>query len=134
VYQKLAGSENEAILKEFEDDLRDEYGAPPEQVKNLFAVLQLKIACRHSGVTRIKKEVVDKHRDDLVLTLSPRVTAKEIMQLLSKNPQWRISGSSLRIDFAEIQRGTKKDIEWLHVLTEQVEALARKKSEKKAKE
>ncbi|MDP7069607.1 MAG: helicase-related protein, partial [Candidatus Peribacteraceae bacterium] len=56
VYQKLAGSEDEAILKEFEQDLIDEYGNLPDNVQNLFAVLHLKIACRRGGVLRVKSE------------------------------------------------------------------------------
>jgi len=38
VYQKLAGSQDEEILKEFEEDLTEEYGSMPRQVQNLFRV------------------------------------------------------------------------------------------------
>ncbi|MFH0770791.1 MAG: DEAD/DEAH box helicase, partial [Candidatus Peregrinibacteria bacterium] len=106
VYQKLAGSEDDAILREFETDIREEYGPPPPQVKNLFAVLRLKLACRKAGVIRVKMDTPSlsefrgagaaKERE-VVLTLGPRVTAAEIMQLLSKNHLWRVTGSELRI-------------------------------------
>lgn len=125
VYQKLASSEDEAMLKEFEKDLAEEYGPPPEQAENLFEVLRLKMMCRRAGVQRIKTEVVGKKRD-LILTLSKRVTAEEIMQLLTKHTSWRIIGSSLRIDeeaFAK-DAGTTK---WLSTLTKQVGLLVRGK-------
>jgi len=132
VYQKLAGSEDEEILKEFDEDLRDEYGEPPKQVQNLFAVLRLKIACRRSGVIRVKMEEKGSLQE-LVLTLHKSVTAKEIMQLLQINSQWRISGSTLRINFEEITRGAKDEMEWLEELTKQIVNLQRKKKEKKNK-
>jgi transcription-repair coupling factor (superfamily II helicase) len=128
VYQKLAGSEDEAILKEFEQDLGEEYGKLPKEVQNLFAVLRLKMVCRRAGVTRVKVEESGQGRKEVVLTLSPRVTAQEIMQLLRVNPQWRITGSMLRLDEEGIIRaGGKNDVQWMAVLAKQVEALQTKK-------
>ena len=132
MYQKLAGSEDEPILQEFQDDLREEYGAPPRQVENLLAVLRLKLACRRSGVTRVKMDETA-GRKEVVLTLSTRVTAKEIMQILQVNSQWKISGSNLRISFDELERvGGKKEIQWMAELTKEIATLQRKKEVKKA--
>jgi transcription-repair coupling factor (superfamily II helicase) len=137
VYQKLAGSEDETILKEFENDLREEFGEMPAQVLSLFSILRLRMAARRAGVQRIKSED-DSGRKVIVLTLSSRVTAKEIMQLLQVNPQWKISGSSLRVAESELaRRGHQGD--WLSELTEEVALLQKKKekapkAEKKAKD
>lgn len=134
VYQKLAGSEDEAILKEFAEDLKAEYGKPPKEVQNLFAVLSMKMACRRSGVIRVKMEDSDKGGEEIVLTLSPRVTAKEIMQLLRVNSKWKITGSMLRLNREEIVRaGGKNDVEWMAVLSKHIEALQMKKASSKAK-
>lgn len=130
VYQKLAGSESEEILKEFEVDLRDEFGELPKQVQRLFALLRLKLACRKSGVVRIKSEASGKEQD-IILTLSPRVTAKEIMQLVAKHSQWRISGSMLRISEEKLI-SEAKDGDWIAVLTAHV-ALLRREKEKTPK-
>jgi len=129
VYQKLAGSEDEAMLKEFTDDLREEYGPLPKQAENLLQILKLKMACRKAGVTRVKIETVSPSRRDLIVTLSSRVTAAEIMQLLKRCPQWRISGSTLRIAETEMEKaaGTK---EWLAELTIQIGCLARERTKK----
>lgn len=131
VYQKLAGSETSAILQEFEHDLTEEYGAPPKPVENLFAVLHLKLACRRAGVFRVKVEERSKGIREVVLFLSPQVTAKEIMQLLKVNHQWRISGSTLRINQAELEGGGKN---LLSELRTHVEALARKKKSEEKRE
>ena len=135
VYQKLAGSEDEVILKEFEDDLEDEYGALPRQVQALFAILRLKIICRRSGVTRIKLEDSSKDQREVVLTLAAWVTAKEIMQLLRVNSQWRVSSNTLRINEDVITRkGGNGEADWLLALGKEVEALKREKGKKKKQE
>ena len=128
VYQKLAGSEDEAILSEFEEDLREEYGDPPKQVQNLFAILRLKLACRSSGVIRVKMEDSGKDTREIVLTLHPRVTANEIMQILSVNSKWKISGSLLRLKEDDLTKGKGKgDVQWLKHLQKEIEALESKK-------
>ncbi|MFA6039659.1 MAG: transcription-repair coupling factor [Candidatus Peribacteraceae bacterium] len=133
VYQKLAGSEEEVVLKEFEADLREEYGEPPRQVVNLFHVLRLKMACRGSGVVRVKAEEVGKNERDILLTLSPRVTAKEIMQLLRQHPQWKISGSTLRVP-ERVLADRAKPRHWVEELTEEVKLLRKEKKTKVKKE
>jgi len=111
VYQKLASSGDEATLGEFEADLRDEYGEPPKQVKNLLAVLRLKLACRKAGVIRVKMEdtrsspasaKASAGRRDVVLTLSSRIEAMDIMRILQVNPQWKISSNMLKVSEDEL--------------------------------
>ncbi len=131
VYQKLAGSEDEAMLAEFEQELREEYGPLPKQAENLLNVIRLKMACRRSGVMRIKMDNLSGGKRDVVMNLAARVTAEEIMQLLQKYPQWRISGATLRIGEPEMKKAAGSD-EWLPALTTQI-ALLQKKSAKKPK-
>lgn len=133
VYQKLAGSEDEVILAEFEEDLQEEYGDPPKQVLNLFALLRFKLACRRGGVIRVKMEDSGKEKE-IVLTLSPRVTANEIMNILNVNPKWRISGSMLRLLEDQMVKGRgKSDVQWISNLQHEISALEAKKSPKKKK-
>lgn len=122
VYQKLAGSEDEATLKEFETDLQEEYGELPKQVKNLFDVLRLKLACRKAGVVRVKAEDRTKASKDIVLSLSPRVEAMDIMRILQANPQWKISSNTLRIAEEELLRAAGKG-NWMDELTENIKKL-----------
>jgi transcription-repair coupling factor len=130
VYQKLAGSEDEKILQEFKQDLLEEFGTLPEAVVNLFAILELKIACRRSGVQRIKMEEVNQ-KQEIVLTLHSSVTAQEIMQILSVSAQWRISGSTLKIFYDQlVTPKLKKSVDWVAELTKHVAALERKKKPK----
>jgi transcription-repair coupling factor (superfamily II helicase) len=132
VYQKLAGSEDEAILHEFEQDLKDEYGEPPKQVQNLFAILKLKMVCRRAGVVRVKMEEGKTGEREIVLTLSSRVTAKEIMQLLQENSQWRISGTTLRVKEQALSTRIAKS-HFIGGLTKEIAFLQRKAKNPKKK-
>ncbi len=123
VYQKLASSEDDTTLSEFEVDLREEFGELPKQVKNLFAVLRLKLACRKAGVIRVKAEEHFKGTRDIVLTLSKRVEAMDIMRILQVNSQWKISGSSLTISESELEKRGGR--EWIGELTTEIKALIR---------
>ncbi len=133
VYQKLAGSEDEAMLAEFERDLREEYGPLPLATQNLFHILQLKMTCRRSGVQRISMDSLSAKQRDVVVTLSPRVTATEIMQLLSKCPDWRIVGSTIRISEALMKKHAGSDL-WLTELKNHLQFLERKKGKRKSVE
>ncbi len=126
VYQKLAGSEDEAMLAEFEEDLREEYGPLPKQAGNLLRVIKLKMACRRAGVVRVKMDTVSATKRDIVVSLAPRVTATEIMQLLQLCPQWRIVGTTLRISESDLIKVAGTD-DWLPVFTKQIAALVKKK-------
>lgn len=134
VYQKLAGSGDEQTLSEFEADLRDEYGELPKQVRNLFAVLRLKLASRKAGVNRVKAEDRTRTERDIVLTLSPRVEAMDIMRILQANPQWKIRSNTLCIAEAELRKGVANTEEaWLDRLTEDIKKLIKAPKAKAAR-
>jgi transcription-repair coupling factor (superfamily II helicase) len=107
----------------------EEYGPLPKQVKNLIFVLTLRMVARRAGVERMSMDHLSSHQSDIVLTLSPRVSAVEIMQLLQICPKWRISGKTLRLS-EEIMRTTAHTTEWLPELTKHVAALIKKKEKK----
>ncbi len=131
VYQKLAGSEDDATLSEFEADLRDEYGDLPKQVQNLFAVLRLKLVCRKAGVIRVKSESRSRTANDVVLSLHKKVEAMDIMRLLQVNSSWKISGSTLRIDEEDLRKKAGRQ-DYLQELTLEISALVKTQKEKKA--
>jgi transcription-repair coupling factor (superfamily II helicase) len=129
VYQKLAGSEDETILKEFEQDLKEEFGVLPDSVENLFAILHLKIACRRGGVQRVKMQESG-GTQEIVLTLHSSVTAKEIMGILQVSSKWKISGNTLKMPFDQLAPKAHNEIEWIGVLAKHIAGLERKKPKK----
>lgn len=131
-YQKLAGAEDETILAEFEADLREEYGPLPKQSENLLEIIKLKMVCRRAGVLRIKMDNVSAKQRDIVVSLAPRVTAEEIMQMLRICPDWRIVGATLRINEESMKRAAGADM-WLGELTKHIAALVKKNPKETAK-
>jgi hypothetical protein len=84
-------------------------------------------------VVRVKKEETGKE-SEIVLTLTPAVTANEIMQILNVNPQWRISGSMLRLREDQLAKGKgKTEVEWVQNLQYEIEALESHKKPRKKK-
>ncbi len=128
-YQKLASSEDEVVLKEFEHDLREEFGQLPKQAENLIHIIRLKMECRRAGVQRIKMDTISASRRDIVISLGARVSATEIMQLIAICPQWRIVGATLRLSEDEMKKLAGSD--WLSELAKHVSMLVRKKTPKK---
>jgi transcription-repair coupling factor (superfamily II helicase) len=53
MYRKIAQATSPERLAEIEDELRDRYGAPPEQVRNLLAVARLRLFARARGLTDV---------------------------------------------------------------------------------
>ncbi len=90
VYQRLASIEEFESLKDLAQELADEYGRLPVEVRNLIKILEIKILAKKALVKAVKFQ-----GDNVELHLAKSVTAKEIMQLLEEQPNWVISGSSL---------------------------------------
>jgi transcription-repair coupling factor (superfamily II helicase) len=53
MYRKLAEAKSAQRLEEVEAELRDRYGVPPEQVRNLVAVARFRLLARERGLTDV---------------------------------------------------------------------------------
>jgi len=89
-YQRFASIEDIESLHELSEELSDEYGRLPVEVRNLVKILEIKILAKKALVKAVKFQ-----GDNVELHLAKSVTAKEIMQLLEDQPNWTISGSNL---------------------------------------
>lgn len=99
-YQKLSSADGLDYLKELRDEFVENYGKMPEEVANLFRVIEIKLLAKKAGIVNVKAETVPMSRDkEIVLYMSKRVKPANIISLLEFNPEWKISGSRLRINF-----------------------------------
>ena len=91
MYQRFARSENLEEIQEISEELSEEYGKLPKEVRNLIRIIEIKLLAKKANVKSVKfqGQTVD-------LELTPKVTAKEIMHLLSEQPFWKISGNTLQ--------------------------------------
>jgi len=121
VYQKLASADSGDYLMELRAELVEDYGKMPEEVNNLFRVLEVKILAKRAGIVNVKAENLHSNDDrQIVLTMSGAVTAAHIMNLLETNDKWLISGTKLKIKFADL------GVNWVEELKRSLSALGKK--------
>ncbi|MBA4336607.1 transcription-repair coupling factor [bacterium] len=117
-YQKLSSADNLPYLKELHEEMVEEYGKMPNEVYNLFKVLELKIEAKNSGLTNIKAENMHMAEGkQIVLSMSGRVKPANIMNLLEHNSKWLISGTKLKIPIEEL------GVHWFDEIKENVKKL-----------
>lgn len=121
VYQRLSSADTAEYLTELRQELIEDYGKMPEEIMNLFRVLEVKMDAKKAGVNNVKAENVHSTEDrQIVLTMTEAVKPANIMSLLQCNPDWLISGTKLKISF------TKLGLNWVDGLRKSLQALGKK--------
>jgi len=121
VYQKLAAADTLEYLTELRSELIDDYGKMPEEVANLFRVLEIKMLAKKANIINVKAENVHSQEDrQIVLHMSGNVRPENIMSLLDFNARWVISGSKLKIPFKDL------GAVWVEGLKKSLTALGKK--------
>lgn len=119
VYQKLSSADNFEYLAEIEEELIEDYGKLPDEVLNLFKLLQIKILAKQANLINVRAENMHLNRGrKIVLHMSNKVKPENIMNLLNFNPKWQISGTRLLIDVADL------GMHWTDVLRENIKQLS----------
>lgn len=121
VYQKLAAADTLEYLDELHQELVEDYGKMPEEVANLFRVLEVKMLAKKAGIINVKAENVHSSEDrQIVLHMSDKVRPENIMSLLEYNNRWIISGTKLKISFQAL------GVAWVEELKKCLHALGKK--------
>lgn len=119
-YQKLSSADTVTYLEEIRDEFIEEYGKMPEEVFNLFKIIELKIFAKMAGLVNIRAESVPMSKDkEIVLHMSKKVKPANIISILEYNPKWVISGQKLRINVGDL------GMRWFNELKESVKALGK---------
>ncbi len=118
-YQTLSSADTLEYLGEIEKDFVQDYGKIPDEVRNLFEIIELKIWAKKAGLYNIKAEAVPMSKEkEIVMYMSGRVKPANIINLLEFNPNWRIVGARLRINIVEL------GYDWLSGLKDSVKKLS----------
>lgn len=121
VYQKLAAADTLEYLTELKNELTEDYGKMPEEVANLFRVLEIKMLAKKAGIINVKAENVHSTEDrQIILHMSGKVRPENIMSLLDSNSRWIISGTKLKISFKDL------GVSWVEELKKGLGALGKK--------
>ena len=108
-------------MTELKGELVEDYGKMPEEVANLFRVLDIKMHAKKAGITNVKAENVHSQEDrQIILTMSESVKPENIGSLLERNEKWVISGSKLKIAFDDL------GLNWVEELKNGLVALGKK--------
>jgi transcription-repair coupling factor (superfamily II helicase) len=101
LYQKIASIPKIAELQNAFGDMKEAYGKPPQEVKNLYALLKLRIICQKTDISRIESKRTAQG-DKLFITFSPSINPKMIPSLLDSNDAWTFSQDQIRIPFEKL--------------------------------
>lgn len=116
-YQRLSSATRLEDLTELQEEFDEDYGQMPEEVKNLFKVLELKIMARNADIIALRTMVGDGGQKQVILSMGKNMQPMQIMKLLDYNAKWQITGTTLRIGMKEL------GFAWLEGLRESLEAL-----------
>ncbi len=104
IYQKMSTMETQEELREIKQTLQDEYGALPEETRNLFKVLEVKLLAKEANIRAVR--VVNYTLNDkfLELHMSSKITPFQIMHLLKEDIRstWIISGDKMKIQLKDL--------------------------------
>jgi transcription-repair coupling factor (superfamily II helicase) len=121
VYQRLSSADTQEYLTELKQELIEDHGKMPEEVTNLFRVLEVKMDAKNAGISNVKAENVHSQKDrQIVLTMTESVKPENIMALLQHCPSWLISGTKLKISFTDL------GVNWVEGLRKSLQALGKK--------
>jgi transcription-repair coupling factor (superfamily II helicase) len=87
-YKKIASASTEERLNDIRNEMRDRFGALPENVENLFHFVRVKWFAKHLGVLSIVREGA---RGVLKLTAHAKIDPNKLLMFISENPQAKFS-------------------------------------------
>ncbi|MFA4815346.1 MAG: transcription-repair coupling factor [Candidatus Gracilibacteria bacterium] len=121
VYQKLASADTLEYLTGLRTQLTEDYGHMPEEVANLFRVLEIKMLAKKARIINVKAENVHSDEDrQIILHMSSFVRPENILSMLECNANWIISGTKLKIKFKDL------GVSWVEELKKSLAALGKK--------
>lgn len=124
-YQRLSSASRLEDLDELREEFDEDYGPIPDEVKNLFKVLELKLLARDGDIIALRTVSGHAGQKDLVLTMGKNMKPEQIGRLLQHNEKWQITGTALKIPLKKL------GLQWLKGLRESLKALKRERGGKR---
>jgi len=84
LYRRLSNLSQKTELKTMSEEIRDRFGSPPQEVRNLLSLMSFRLLLKNTGVSRL-----DVGSDWLAVTISPdrKMEPKRLMELVNNEPQ-----------------------------------------------
>jgi transcription-repair coupling factor (superfamily II helicase) len=91
-YKRIASAESDDVLHELEVEMIDRFGLLPEQVKNLFAVTQIKLLIEPIGITKLD---ASETMIRVLFNEQPNIDPLKLIQLIQTYPkQYQLKGQT----------------------------------------
>ncbi|MEA2328998.1 MAG: hypothetical protein QOE68_3957 [Thermoanaerobaculia bacterium] len=87
-YKKIASASTDDRLEEIRNELRDRFGALPQNVENLIRFVQVKRYAQHMGVVSIVREGA---RAVIKMTATAKVDPNKLLMLIQQDPHVKFS-------------------------------------------
>ena len=101
LYRRLSSLLEDSELKDMVEEIRDRFGPPPREVRNLLDLMAIRICLKNIGVTRL-----DIGHRSLILTflLDSKIDADGLIQLVSSKPDkfLFLSQNKLKVNIAAL--------------------------------
>lgn len=126
LYKRIRQVENQEQFVEIQEDLIDRFGDYPLEVTNLLAIGQIKMLADQTLIEKIQR-----HDDDIMVTLSKRATQKlqqaDIFEALSVTQlRAMVNVSNDKMQVKLVIQPAMKETDWLKQLQQFIEALIKK--------
>jgi transcription-repair coupling factor (superfamily II helicase) len=96
LYRRLSNLSQKTELETMSEEIRDRFGSPPQEVRNLLSLMSLRLLLKNTGISRL-----DVGSDWLAVTLSPdrKREPKRLVERVNNEPQrFRfLSANKLRV-------------------------------------
>jgi len=123
IYQQLAEIEKSEEVNRLKRYLVEKYGEIPQEILNLFEIVNLKLLARRARIISVKtvpRICLDGSRKKMiVLSFAEEISPQKVYNLLEKQPVWEIKENTLRIDKEKLGE------EWMNKIKESLEILAK---------
>lgn len=102
-YKKIASASTDQRLDDIRNEMRDRFGALPQNVENLFRFVKVKQFAQRLGVISVVREGA---RGVVKMTQQAHVDPNKLLQLIGDNPQVRFTPNGV-LSFPLTQHGTE---------------------------
>jgi len=84
LYRRLSNLSQKTELETMSEEIRDRFGTPPQEVRNLLSLMSLRLLLKNTGISRL-----DVGNDWLAVTISPdrKREPKRLVELVNNEPQ-----------------------------------------------
>ena len=116
-YKRISNTDSQEKLDHIRMELIDRFGVPPQQVKYLFSVHQLRIKAEQLGITKID---LGTHGGSIEFSPDTPVQAISIIQMMQKHPTFFRMDGGQRLKVMVMLEESEKRIQFANDLLEQL--------------